>query len=91
MPNIGSKPRGDVNPIAARVRLRPRDGSATRRMDALFRRLSMAIGLLCGLAATQAPEFAQQYRQRLAGAVDELSRIVNQFDAEAANPRQLIQ
>jgi hypothetical protein len=54
-------------------------------MDSVFRRLALAIGLLCGVAATQAPEFAQQYRQRLAGAVDELSRIVDQFDAEAAS------
>jgi hypothetical protein len=53
-------------------------------MQLLLRRLALAIGLLCGLAATQAPEFAQQYRQRLAGAVDELQRVVSTFDAEAA-------
>jgi hypothetical protein len=54
-------------------------------MEALLRRLALAIGVLCGLVATQAPEFAQQYRQRLAGAADELSRVVNQFNAEASN------
>ena len=52
-------------------------------METLIRRLALAIGLVCGLAATQAPEFAQQYRQRLAGAVDELQRVVATFDAEA--------
>ena len=49
-----------------------------------LRRIALAIGLLCGLVATQAPEFAQQYRQRLAGAVDELSRVVGVFDDDAA-------
>jgi len=53
-------------------------------MELLLRRLALAIGLACGLLGTQAPEFAQQYRQRLAGAVDELTRIVATFDAEAA-------
>ncbi len=52
-------------------------------MDMLLRRLALAIGLLCGVLATQGPEFAQQYRQRLAGEVDELSRVVATFDAEA--------
>ena len=52
-------------------------------MQTLFRRFALAFGLLCGLVATQAPEFAQQYRQRLAGAVDELARVVARFDAEA--------
>ena len=53
-------------------------------MEFLLRRLALAVGVVCGLAATQAPEFAQQYRQRLAGAVDELQRVVSTFDAEAA-------
>ncbi|MDE3177205.1 MAG: DUF2937 family protein, partial [Pseudomonadota bacterium] len=52
-------------------------------MELLLRRLALAVGLACGLIGTQAPEFAQQYRQRLAGAVDELSRVVATFDAEA--------
>jgi hypothetical protein len=50
----------------------------------LLRRLALAIGLLFGLIGTQGPEFAQQYRQRLAGAIDELSRVVATFTAEAA-------
>jgi hypothetical protein len=52
-------------------------------LQTLLRRIALAVGLLCGLLATQAPEFAQQYRQRLAGAVDELARVVARFDAEA--------
>jgi len=50
----------------------------------MARRLALAIGLLFGLIGSQLPEFAQQYRQRLGGALDELNRIVAQFDAEAA-------
>ncbi|MBV8472939.1 MAG: DUF2937 family protein [Hyphomicrobiales bacterium] len=51
----------------------------------LARRLALAIGLLCGLVGAQWPEFSQQYRQRLGGALDELKRIVAAFDAEAAS------
>ena len=46
-------------------------------------RLALAIALLAGLIGSQGPEFAQQYRQRLGGAIDELNRIVAKFDAEA--------
>ena len=46
-------------------------------------RLALAIALLAGLIGSQGPEFAQQYRQRLGGAVAELDRIVAEFDAEA--------
>lgn len=42
------------------------------------------LALMCGALASQFPEFAQQYRQRLAGAVEELQRIVTQFDRDAA-------
>ena len=52
-------------------------------MEILLRRFALAVGLLCGVVGAQAPEFAQQYRQRLAGAVDELSRVVATFDSEA--------
>ena len=54
-------------------------------MDMLVRRLALAIGIVCALLGTQAPEYAQQYRQRLAGAIDELTRVVAAFDAEASN------
>jgi hypothetical protein len=53
-------------------------------MRVLLRRLAIAIGLLFALLGSQAPEFAQQYRQRLGGALDELNRMIAQFDAEAA-------
>ena len=52
-------------------------------MELLLRRLALAVGIVCGAIGAQAPEFAQQYRQRLAGAVDELARVVATFDAEA--------
>jgi hypothetical protein len=45
--------------------------------------LALAIGLICALAASQLPEFAQQYRQRLGGAVEELGRVVGRFDESA--------
>jgi hypothetical protein len=48
----------------------------------LARRLALAIAALAGLIGSQAPEFAQQYRQRLGGALEELNRIVSEFDAE---------
>jgi Protein of unknown function (DUF2937) len=48
----------------------------------LARRLALAIAVLAGLIGSQAPEFAQQYRQRLGGALQELNRIVSEFDAE---------
>ena len=49
----------------------------------LARRLALAIAVLAGLIGSQAPEFAQQYRQRLGGALEELNRIVAEFDSEA--------
>ncbi len=45
--------------------------------------LALAIGLMAGLAASQGPEFAQQYRQRLGGAIDELRRVTTRFDSDA--------
>ena len=51
----------------------------------LLRRLAMAMGLLFALVGTQGPEFAQQYGQRLAGAIDELSRVVATFAVDAAS------
>jgi hypothetical protein len=47
------------------------------------RLLSMMAGGFMGLTAAQAPEFAQQYQQRLGGAVDELRLVVEQFDRDA--------
>jgi hypothetical protein len=51
----------------------------------IFRRFALAIGLLFAGLASQLPEFTQQYRQRLGGAIDELQAIVAQFDAEASS------
>lgn len=48
------------------------------------RTLSMAAALFGALISSQAPEFAQQYRQRLGGAVDELAGVVSSFDQDAA-------
>ena len=47
------------------------------------RRLALAIALIAGLVGSQGPEFAQQYRQRIGGALDELKRIVAEFDEES--------
>ena len=49
------------------------------------RSLCTAAALLSGFIASQAPEFAQQYRQRLGGAVDELGLVVTTFDRDAAD------
>lgn len=43
----------------------------------------LIFALICGGATSQFPEFAQQYRQRLDGAIQELSKIVTQFDQDA--------
>ena len=66
---------------------------------------AFVVGLVLGFLLSQTPEFAQQYRQRLGGAIDELSRIIQQFDEDsrrsgydraaalrlmANNPEQLI-
>jgi hypothetical protein len=48
------------------------------------RLISMAGGVVFGLMASQFPEFAQQYEQRLGGAVDELRAFVETFDNTAA-------
>lgn len=49
-----------------------------------MRVLGLALGLLGGAIAAQGPEFAQQYAQRLGGALDELRRQVASLDADAA-------
>jgi hypothetical protein len=47
-------------------------------------RLALFFAILFGVATAQLPEYVQQYRQRLGGAIDELSAIVARFDAEAS-------
>ncbi|HRK24003.1 MAG TPA: DUF2937 family protein [Beijerinckiaceae bacterium] len=50
----------------------------------IFGRLVFAGWMLAsGLAGAQLPELAQQYRQRLGGAVDELRTIVTRFETDA--------
>jgi hypothetical protein len=44
---------------------------------------AFACGLLGAVTASQGPEFAQQYRQRIGGAIDELRRVVERFDSDA--------
>lgn len=46
--------------------------------------VAVAIGLASGAGLSQAPEFVQQYNQRLGGHMDELSGFVSRFDADAA-------
>ena len=45
----------------------------------------LAGGLSSAAGFSQFPEFSQQYLQRLAGAVDELGRVVAEFDEDAAD------
>jgi Protein of unknown function (DUF2937) len=52
-------------------------------MPRIARTMAAALGLIGGVVASQGPEFAQQYRQRLGGAIDELRRITQRFDADA--------
>ncbi|MDA7427848.1 DUF2937 family protein [Primorskyibacter aestuariivivens] len=49
-----------------------------------LRALTLAGGITGAAGLSQFPEFSQQYAQRLGGAVDELSRVVAEFDADAA-------
>ncbi|TAL78101.1 MAG: DUF2937 family protein [Beijerinckiaceae bacterium] len=50
----------------------------------IFRRLAFLFAMFSGLLTTQMPEYWQQYRQRLEGAIDELSAIVMQFERDSA-------
>ncbi len=51
----------------------------------LYRILVIAIGLACGLAASQVPEFVQQYTQRLGGHLDALVQQLTELDERAAD------
>ncbi len=50
----------------------------------IIRTIAMASGLAGAVGLSQFPEYSQQYTQRLSGAVEELSAVVAQFDADAA-------
>jgi hypothetical protein len=49
----------------------------------ITRIVAFGFGLLGGIVASQGPEYSQQYRQRLGGAIDELRLIVTRFEADA--------
>lgn len=49
----------------------------------IARTVVMATCIAGGVVTSQAPEFAQQYRQRLGGALQELRAVVEDFDADA--------
>ena len=48
-----------------------------------MRWLGIGFALISGLFSSQLPEFTQQYRQRLGGALDELNRMLVEFDQDA--------
>ncbi|MFZ2100807.1 MAG: DUF2937 family protein, partial [Oricola sp.] len=50
----------------------------------IARTVVVVAGIAGGIVTSQAPEFAQQYRQRLGGALQELRAVVEDFDADAA-------
>ncbi|WP_114948776.1 DUF2937 family protein [Microvirga calopogonii] len=52
-------------------------------MSRIIRIIAFGLGLCGGIVASQGPEFAQQYRQRLGGTIDELQRVIARFDADA--------
>ena len=53
-------------------------------MPWLLRIVVTVTAALGGISASQFPEFAQQYRQRLGGGLDELRQVIADFDADAA-------
>lgn len=50
----------------------------------MFRILVVCVMLVSGTAASQLPEFSQQYRQRLGGAIDALEEILGDFRRDAS-------
>lgn len=52
-------------------------------MSRVVRIVAFGLGILGGITASQGPEYSQQYRQRLGGAIDELQRVIARFDADA--------
>jgi hypothetical protein len=52
-------------------------------LSRITRIVAFGMGLLGGVVASQGPEFGQQYRQRLGGAVDELRQVISRFERDA--------
>ncbi|MES0881436.1 DUF2937 family protein [Roseibium sp. SCP14] len=50
----------------------------------MARVLMMVVMLISGTATSQLPEFSQQYRQRLGGAIDALEEVLADFKRDAA-------
>lgn len=50
----------------------------------MIRIFTLSFGLVGAVTMSQFPEFSQQYLQRLGGAVDELTRVVDDFDTSSA-------
>jgi hypothetical protein len=50
----------------------------------VVRIIAFGLGIFGGIVASQGPEYSQQYRQRLGGAIDELQRVIARFDADAS-------
>src|SRR5690606_31307549 len=70
---------GNISPFSAV------DLSVLGSEDGMRRALSIVGGLALGFGFAQFPQYAQQYEQRLGGAVDELRIIVDDFDRGAAS------
>jgi len=49
----------------------------------IYRTVWIAIAATFGIFTSQAPEFAQQYSQRLGGAIDELRVVIADFEEDA--------
>jgi hypothetical protein len=47
--------------------------------------LILATAVAGGICSSQMPEFAQQYHQRIGGAIEELKHVVDDFDRDASN------
>ena len=56
-------------------------------MSRIVRIVAVGCGLFGGIVASQGPEFSQQYRQRLGGAIDELKQVIARFDARCPRER----
>ncbi|KZL20728.1 hypothetical protein PsAD2_01216 [Pseudovibrio axinellae] len=50
----------------------------------IARVLTLGVALVSGTATSQLPEFAQQYRQRIGGAIDALEEVKADFAADSA-------
>src|SRR5262249_28158662 len=81
----GTRRCGGHFPVKAFVAKRPR--SRGRETPMLFRAVVFVLALIAGMTASQVPEFAQQYRQRLGGAIDELAPLITHFDEDAARSK----